>query len=258
MNPEIYGASFAALYDTFYSGKPYGREAEFIDGQIRARLGKGKLRLLELACGTGNHSFEFERLGYQVSASDLSVGMIEVARVKAKERGSAVDFAVADMRQAGDADAGRFDAVVCLFDSLGYLLENNAILECLRNVRRQLRSGGVCVFECWHAAAMLTNRDTVRVRQWPQPSGELMRISRTTCDHARQCCEVRFEVTALRADGTWRRFEEIHRNRYFLPRELEFFLQVAGLSPVACQGDYDASEPVTERTWHLVFTAIAD
>jgi SAM-dependent methyltransferase len=251
---ESYGASFSELYDVFYAEKPYAAEAAFIDAIIRRRLGAGPLRLLELACGTGSHAFAFERLGYQVTATDISEDMIRVARRKAAERRSSVNFSVSDMCSAGEAD-GAYDAVVCLFDSIGYLLENERIVSCLRNAARRLQPRGICFVESWHAAAMLTGRDPVRVRRWKIPGAEVVRISESSCDHGAQNCLVRFEVIVTQSDGAWRRFEERHRNRYFLRKEMDGLLQSAGLRPLACHPDYVDTAELTDKSWHLVHVA---
>jgi len=249
-----YGHSFAELYDVFYAEKPYAKEARFIDEIVRRSRGTGPLDLLELACGTGNHAFEFERLGYRVTGTDLSADMIGVAQRKAGQRGSKARFLQADMGTAGEEDAG-YDVVVCLFDSIGYLLENARIVSCLRNVARRLRPNGICVLESWHAAAMLSSREPVRVRHWQVPGAEIVRISETTCQHAEQWCTVRFEVIVTDADGGWRRFEETHRNRYFLKKEMDLLLESSGLRTRACYADYRPSEELTEKSWHLIHVA---
>ena len=67
-----YTGKHAKYYDIFYQDKDYVAEAEFI-GQCIKRFGLSEgRRLLELACGTGNHAFALETLDYQLLATDYS------------------------------------------------------------------------------------------------------------------------------------------------------------------------------------------
>ena len=70
----------AALYDIFYQDKNYKNESEFIH-EYFCQNGHGNM-LFEVACGTGNHAFEFEKLGYIVTAIDNSPDMIQQAERK--------------------------------------------------------------------------------------------------------------------------------------------------------------------------------
>jgi len=254
MSTVNYGESFAELYDTFYADKPYQQETEFINSLIRGRLGHGPLRLLELACGTGNHSFHFERLGYRVFASDISTHMIQVAKRKAQRLESSVDFQVGDMCDMGAGDAP-YDVIVCLFDSVGYLLENERVVRCLNNIYNNLKHGGLCILEYWHAGAMLSARSAIRYRTFKAPNCEILRVSETTCSLSEQNCTVDFNIVVTKTDGTWSSFRESHKNRYFLKKEMDLFFQVVHLRPQACYGGYTESLKISEDSWHLVHLA---
>jgi 2-polyprenyl-3-methyl-5-hydroxy-6-metoxy-1,4-benzoquinol methylase len=81
-------------------------------------ISKGKLQagmeVLDMACGRGRHAAIFAREGLRVTGLDLSAECIEEASRTTPQ----AHFEVFDMRQSYAKD--RFDAVVCLFTSLGY------------------------------------------------------------------------------------------------------------------------------------------
>src|ERR1051326_3142735 len=119
-----YAGRYAELYDLFYADKAYAEESRFVAECMR-EFNSGPTRdILELACGTGRHAIEFERLGYNVTATDCSADMLEIARERA--RGKNVHLVGADMEQL-DLLKKNFDAAVCLFDSIGYLKTDQAI-----------------------------------------------------------------------------------------------------------------------------------
>ena len=66
-----------------------------------------------------------------------------------------------------DLGGARFDAITCLFDSIGYPHdERRPCRVALPAMRRHLADGGAVALEFLHAAAMLRHAAPVRVRRW--------------------------------------------------------------------------------------------
>jgi SAM-dependent methyltransferase len=251
---SFYQGRHARLYDLFYAGTPYREEAEFVAGALR-RFASGPVeRVLELACGTGEHALHLERLGYRVTGTDLSADMVGRATEKAREAGSSVEFRVQDMR-ALPVPEEPYDATVCLFDSIGYVQSNEAVGEVLRGVHRGLRPGGLFVAEFWHAAAMLRSYDPVRVRRWATDEGEVLRISETRLDYERQLGAVAYRIYELGHDGRYSTLEETHVNRYFSVQEMAALLGAASLEPLHFYAGFDDEATLSDRSWHVVAVA---
>jgi SAM-dependent methyltransferase len=134
----------ARIYDAIYASiRDYPREAAELDRLIQSRR-PGARTLLDVACGTAAH---LEHLGdrYDVAGLDLDPEMLAVAR----ERLPAARFYEADMV---DFDLGRrFDAVVCMFSSIGYAGTEERLRSALAAMARHLEPGGVLVVEPWLA-----------------------------------------------------------------------------------------------------------
>lgn len=249
-----YLGKHAGYYDIFYADKPYAEEAAFVHDCLQRFSSSATSRLLELACGTGTHAMELEKLGYQVVATDYSEDMLACARQKAEARGSAVDFRWQDMR-ALDIAENPFDAVICLFDSIGYVQTNEALMEVLKGVHRHLRSEGLFVFEFWHAAAMLRNHEPVRIRRWSTPEGELLRISETELEHDKQLATVTYSIYELRNNGTYTYLNETQMNRYFLLQEMEAWISICGFKLLKYFSGFTFDERISASTWHVVAIA---
>jgi SAM-dependent methyltransferase len=245
-----YGPELARLYDEFYATKPYVEEARFVSECFAvAGIPPGR-RVLDLACGTGGHALELAAFGYEVVGVDIAEGMLEEARRKASSRGLAVEFLCQDLRQL-DVGEGAYDAAVCLFDSLGYLLTDADIANALSRIHRSLKLGGVFVVEAWHGAAMLSAYDKVRVRRFSLPGEEVVRVSETEVDADSQSATVSYTVFRQAPDGRWDCFREEHRNRFFFRQDLARLLEGAGLIPYRWLAGY-ADGPITMETWHLI------
>lgn len=132
------------LYEDIYigRGKDYQSESAKAAGVVKERCASAT-SLLDVACGTGSHLRHLQEQFGHVEGIDLAEEMIASARAKLPE----VPFHVADMREF---DLGRrFDAVICMFSSIGYLDGEEEIKAAIACLARHLEPGGVLVLEPW-------------------------------------------------------------------------------------------------------------
>jgi len=244
----------ADLYDLFYAEKPYNDEADFVVAQLNRSGVASPGRILEVACGTGRHAIRLESHGYQVVAADYSEDMLRTARKRAADTQSKVDFRFADMRDI-NLPFPQFDAAICLFDSIGYVQTNESIIKTLNSIGKNVKPGGCFVFEFWHAAAMLRNYDPLRIRRWKTESCEVVRISETRIEAAKQLSHVAYTIYELNNDGTYQTLEETQTNRYFLVQEMSALLSMGGWQLKNCFAGFTANELVDDTTWHIVAVA---
>ena len=131
----------ARLYDTIYSFKDYAAEADLLTRYIRGSAPDART-LLDVACGTGLHIEQLRR-NFLVEGLDIDPDLLAIAR----ERNPDVAFHQADMR---DFDLGKkFDAVTCLFSSIGYMHELDDLSRAIATMADHLDPGGVLVVEGW-------------------------------------------------------------------------------------------------------------
>jgi 2-polyprenyl-3-methyl-5-hydroxy-6-metoxy-1,4-benzoquinol methylase len=114
-----------------------------------------KDRLLEVACGNGVFARRMARLGVQVTATDFSPKMIEVASARAPELSKLIDYSVADANDKGALAAlaeTQFDAAVCNM-SIMSIPELKPMYEA---VYSQVKPGGSFVVSTLHPAFATT------------------------------------------------------------------------------------------------------
>ncbi len=250
----IYDGRHAELYDLFYGAKPYAAEAGYLHGVLQRFSGYPVRRVMDIACGTGSHAIELERLGYEIVGSDISDDMLARAREKAREAHSGIRFEKQDMRTL-DLASKPFDAVLCLFDAIGHVQTTAAIKQTFAAVHRQLRDDGLFVLEFWHAAAMAGQHDPLRVRKFATERGEILRLSQTTVDLALQCATVEHAIYDLRDDGTYQTAVERQVNRFFSLQEMSELLDGCHFDVVKYYSGYSPDEILTPDTWHIVLIA---
>lgn len=236
----------AGLYDLVYADKPYADEAGWVLDRLGA-LDVMPTRLLDLACGSGRHAEQFSARGIEVTGVDINYSLVEQAR----ERVPAAHFKEGDMREL---ELGvRFDAVTCLFDSIGYPRTDEGVTATLATVARHLADDGAAAIEFLHAPAMRAGASPVRVRRLPTPGGGmLVRIAETEIGEHEM--EVAYELIELRPDGTYERTVERQWNRYFEIAKMTELMERAGLAPTAFLPAYGEGE-VTAADFHVMALA---
>jgi len=100
--------------------------------------------VLDTACGTGGHAIALAQRGYAAAGCDASRAMIERARKNAAEVGVNVRFETADFGRL-DLFPGKFNAVLCLGNSLPHLLSREELVVAFEQIIGRLDHGGVVI-----------------------------------------------------------------------------------------------------------------
>ncbi|MFI7594002.1 class I SAM-dependent methyltransferase [Micromonospora sp. NPDC049359] len=103
-------------------------------------------RVLEIGCGAAAGSRWLDGQGADVTALDLSAGMLRHARLAAERSGVHVPLVQADAL-AMPFPAGTFDTVHTAFGAVPFVADSEALM---REVFRVLRPGGAWVFAVTH------------------------------------------------------------------------------------------------------------
>lgn len=127
-----------ALYDAIQSHWDYDRDVDFVVAATE-RAGVEGARLLELGCGTGEHTRRLLDRGFDVTAVDKYAGMLEVARSKC-----GADFRRATLPEL-DID-GEYAVAVAIRGVINHLAPQE-LSPAIAAIRAHLIDGGVLVFD---------------------------------------------------------------------------------------------------------------
>ncbi len=143
---EFY-AGLTPFYHLIYPDweKSIELQASMLDEIIRETWGGKVSEVLDVACGIGTQSLGLAKLGYQVTASDLSPHEVERAKREAAVRGLTISFSVADMRTAFDQHAAQFDLIIACDNAVPHLLTDDEILSAFQQFYACLHPGGGCI-----------------------------------------------------------------------------------------------------------------
>ena len=140
---EMY-EDFALVYDRFMDETPYEEWCQFVVGRLKQdQITDGIL--LDLGCGTGSMTELLAKQGYDMIGVDLSDSMLDIAMEKRAQSGHNILYLQQDMREF--ELYGTVRAVICLCDSLNYLLKEDDLLTTFKLVNNYLDPNGLFIFD---------------------------------------------------------------------------------------------------------------
>ena len=139
---------YADYYDLFYKKKNYSDEVRKIHKIIK--LNK-KDNILEVGCGTGQHSIELAKYVNQIHAIDKSEKMIKNAKKKVKKLKKAnkkIIFNVKDIVKL--SNKVKYDKIIMLFHVFSYFVDDLYLKKVFKKLNNILNPAGYIIFDCWN------------------------------------------------------------------------------------------------------------
>jgi SAM-dependent methyltransferase len=244
--------ALAPFYDRYTADYDHARWLREIR-RVGTTLGLRGNRLLDVGCGTGRSFLPMLERGWSVTACDISPAMCELAL---RAAGGRAEVVVADAREL--PELGEFDLVTCLDDALNYLLDDDELLAAFEGFERNLRPGGMLVFDLNSLAtfrgffsrdAAFEDEETFFCwRGQSDPDAEPGAVASAVV-----------EVFAHVPGGDWNRTSSRHVQRHHPPELVRELLERAGLELLALRGQVtgDRIEAVAseERQAKLLYFA---
>ncbi len=246
---------YARYYDSLYGDKDYEGECRFIRKVFEHYASNPIKSVLDLGCGTGSHAIALSEKGYQVTGVDRSEKMLRVAQDKAQKRNRSIRLLQSDI-QFLDTGA-TYDAVIAMFNVLGYLTTNQEIDNTMKSVHKHLNPGGLFIADVWFGPAVLAERPTERIKRISGRSGEIVRHARPILDILNQTIQVNYTVSEAREGKVISEAKESHLVRFFFYRELEYTLGRNSFELVKVCPFLDLDQPLDEHCWNISVIARA-
>jgi SAM-dependent methyltransferase len=225
---SFFGRDYLDVYDYQFTPERAESETNFA---IRALALKPGEQVLDLCCGQGRHAVLLAKHHCAVTALDLSAEYLDLAQAAARRAGLKLETVHADMREI--PFAGRFDAVVNMFSSFGYLESEAEDAKVLGAIARALKPGGRVLLD-------LLNRDWV-VANYETEDSHTAADGTLFLEHRRfdlESSRNHVSFTVVKPDGR-RREVGGHHIRLYTLREMRGTLDAAGLSYEAVYGGFE-------------------
>lgn len=210
---DLYQQQYAGYYDDIHF---YGRLADRVSG-----------RVLELGAGSGRVTIPLARRGHQITALELSSGMLEYARAYSQQEGVDVNWVQGDMR---DFDfPATYDLIVAPFNALMHLYTPQDQRRALEAISKHLSPEGTFAFDVYVPrfgleGVLRHEGETFITPEFRRDVFVMQRI-----DRLKQLATTQYFVDTTFADGQLKREHHTLTQRYFTRYELEWMLSSVGL-----------------------------
>ncbi|MBI2915188.1 MAG: class I SAM-dependent methyltransferase [Firmicutes bacterium] len=239
-------------------------ESEFFQQTFESH---GVKRVLDCACGTGRHALLFARWGLEVTATDASPAMIEMAARHAALEQARIDLGQVPFHKLGvwsQRTRQRFDALICIGNSLSLVAGPAQLGRSLKAMHQALVPGGLAVFQVQNYGRLAAYK-----QRFTSPRGvrtadleylffkflDPLPAARGVVPRATMNLAV-FE-RPLDRDGGWRLSVRTSKLLVISRRLLQGTLASAGFSNPSFFGDYHFSAFDPKESQDLLVTATA-
>lgn len=239
---------FAEVYDTFMDDTPYEEWSRFVLKSLREENITDGL-VLDLGCGTGTMTELLAEAGYDMIGVDLSDRMLDIAMGKREKSGKDILYLQQDMREF--ELYGTVRAVICLCDSLNYLLEEEELRETFRLVNNYLDPGGLFLFDF---NTVYKYETVIGDSVIAENRDECSFIWENYYEENDQINEYDLTIFVKQENDLFRKFTETHLQRGYTLPVIKRLVEEAGL---AFKGalDADTHGPVTEESERIYVLA---
>ena len=232
------------LYEKLYASRNEEEASQLAD-LIGSIIPKEEFKnILDLGCGRGRHSITLAKRGYIVTGLDLSEKALSTAKQKAASQNiNNVRFLSGDMRKPLPQ---KFDAIVNLFTTFGYFLEDSENVEVLNSVSKMLDSTGVFVIDYLNAEVVRNMLDPFEEGTYNQYSYRITRYIEN---------DMVFKTIRFSGEDLDEPLEYVERVKLY---DLEWFkktLAIHGFEIVELFGNYKGDPFESNRSGRLIIVA---
>lgn len=236
---------FAKVYDKLMDGAGCDGWAEYVSGFIPKDA-----TVLECACGTGEISLRLAKMGFKLTATDISEDMLMVAAEKQRSMGlaaSGLRFVRMDMRSIELPK--RVGCVLACCDGVNYLTSREDVKAFFASANAALKKDGVLLFD---VSSRYKLENVLGNNCFVESGSELAYLWQNNYDEKSKLIEMRLSFFQKKG-GLYERFDETHIQRAHSVRELGAWLNEAGFEYEA-YGFMTRSAPA-EDAERIQFTA---
>jgi SAM-dependent methyltransferase len=244
---------FYSVYDTIFAKKDYLAEVHSVLGL--GGIGNGAARILELGCGTGNHTRCFAEAGHSVVGIDPDEEMLTIARAKLALLPRDIAGRISYRHgQVHDLPVATYDLATALFNVINYIATRAALEALMREVARRLKPGASFIFDVWNGNAALVDPPAGKSVAVEGERGRVKVDLAARTDVIAKSTELTYSIEAseLRGNG-------VEQGKYTIwhflwsPEVIIEAARAAALELKSVHPLFDISRAANEQDWKLMF-----
>ena len=241
-----YTSAFSKYYDIINSEKEYREETFEFDSIIKQYLPKGTPRLADVGCGTGNYTYEFSRIGYEVSGYDVSKAMVNIAKAKYPN--------LSFVYQPFETENKKFDVIVALFNVVNSLGKYDNFIKFLQSVSSNMLDHSIFIFDMWNGVAVFKYPPQNKTKIITKDNIRIIReVIPDEVDFINQISVMTYNMKVYENEKLIDELNPTLTSHFFTYNETIRALNMAGLEVIKLYPYRKIKEHITEKDWKINF-----
>ena len=242
---NIFDSFYSKYYDLIYQKKNYRKECDRIESFIKS---KKTIKILDIGCGTCNHSIEFAKRGYHCCGIDNSKQMLAIAKEKIyKKKIKNIKLIRANAENLDIDRKTKFDLVLLLFNVIGYI-EN--IDRFFLNIKNYLNDNALLIFDFWHESALEYESPGKTIKKFSHQNLQFKKISSGQLNKEESSVKIEI-ITSLKKNGKLiAENKENHNVKYYNLNMLKNTIEKNGLKLVKFEDFANKGKKPNKYNWN--------
>lgn len=241
---NMYNKKLSVYYDSLFKDKDYQGECDFIKTHI-----KSFRNLLDVGCGTLNHSLILSNFFEKVTSIDDSEEMIEIALKK--NIPSNIEVSNQSLKTLGDK---KFSAVISMFNVVNHIESLSELVKFFNKISTKLETEGVFIFDCWNGVACTIEKPNRFTKKKIHEGYHTLLSETTTSTDLFNSLSIMYTKVEVYDDlSKVDEFEYTLRQKLWTPDVLKQILTESGLEIEKIVPKFDSNSNATESDYRLTF-----
>ncbi|MFZ2062862.1 MAG: class I SAM-dependent methyltransferase [Candidatus Binatus sp.] len=228
---DFFRSDYLNVYGHMFTEERAEKESAFVARTLGLKPGAS---VLDLCCGQGRHSVQLAKRGFKVTGLDLNAEYLDLASKAAEAAKVTIETVAGDMREIPFEN--KFDAIVNMYSSFGYLESEAEDLKVLESAVKALKAGGQLLLDMLNREWAI---DNYIQNDWHTGADGTLYVERRDLDLATSRMHVHFIVV----DPKGGRRESIgHIIRLYTLTEMTRLLERVGMRVTAVFGGFEGED----------------
>lgn len=225
---------FAYLYDKLTDDVNYQARVDYIEKLFDIHLKNKPELIADIGCGTGTVCNIMHDRGYDMIGIDASSDMLNVAMKKSGDK----NILYLNQNMVNFELYGTVDVILCLLDSVNYLIEDGEIDAFFALCNNYLNPGGILIFDI---NTVYKFENVLSNNIYNYEDDQLFYSWENNFDG--RICEFYLNFFVENDNGMYDRITEQHFERAYTAQEIEKSVLKSGLKLLSVYGDMSTDKP---------------
>lgn len=244
---------YQEYYDKLCCGKKnYSSEIERIKELFHKNSALDLNKILEVGCGTGNHTKELLKIVNRVVANDVDPEMLTVA--KRKLEGGNVEF-FQDLSEIKEKD---FPLCVMMWHVINYFPDVRTMNKIFYEISKRLQKGGLFIFDMWNGVAVIRDLPGNSINDIEVDEDQILHTLEGKTDLMKQETNIKNTIRVYRNKQELDSFSEEVIHYIWTVKTVKDVLAMHGLRLIKVVKIKDYETPANEDDWKVLLIVRKD